>query len=486
MSAIVWFRRDLRLRDHTALCAAARDHADGIIPVFVLDDAILGDGQTGGPVVQFMLGCLAELRKQLRQLKGDLLLLHGEPAVVLKRLVSQTGAKALYFNRDYAPDAIMRDDEVSQALSPLGVQVIACKDQVIFEPDEIRAASSGLPYTVYTAYRKAWIKRLTEQGDHLTGPKVFSRPRLIFPRQVKSLENSPLPTCRQLGFDTLKSLDQVSGETAGLGMLRKFCQGAMAHYDRDRDIPSVAGTSHLSAHLRHGTISPRQALHESLKAIDKGGQPIQQPGWKWIGQLIWRDFFQQVLYHHPRVAHQPFRPGMEDIQWQSNPIGWKAWTSGQTGYPLVDAAMRQLHATGWMHNRLRMVVAMFLTKDLLIDYRRGERHFANWLIDHETAQNNGNWQWCAGTGVDAQPWFRIFNPVLQSQRFDPKGLFIRTYCPELMAVPDKYIHAPWEMPPAMQRMCRVQIGQHYPAPIVNHAIARQEALRLMGAGSRGK
>jgi deoxyribodipyrimidine photo-lyase len=461
MPIIHWFRRDLRLHDNMALFNAHRDSADGIITVFIFDEAILRHPDCGGAILQFMLGCLADLRKSLRSIGGDLVLLHENPLDALKKLAKKSAARAVYYNKDYDPLAIDRDMEVERVLLGDGIEVRPFKDLVIFEEREILAASTGEPYTVYTPYRKAWMKKLGEKGV----AKIVEKPRLRFAKVGKV--GIEVPTVESLGFEPIDQMDIAPGETAARKMLNRFAKRGLAKYARTRNFPAITnGTSRLSPHLRHGTISIREAVAVARKSE------------AWLGELIWREFYQQILFNFPEVATDPFRENLRNLKWREDESAFNAWCTGHTGLPIVDAGMRQLNATGWMHNRVRMIVAMFLTKDLRIDYRRGERYFANHLIDHEVAQNNGNWQWSAGTGTDAQPWFRIFNPASQSKTYDAKGEYIRRWIPELKRIPTRYIHEPHTMPIEIQLKSRCIIGKDYPAPIVDHALARAEALKM--------
>ena len=464
MAAIVWFRRDLRLADHTALWHALNDHRE-VIPVFIFDDRILRATDCGAPIVAFMLGCLHELQANLRKAGGDLILRHGEPLRELAAVANETGATALYFNRDYAPDAIERDDAVERAMTTAGLAVRTFKDQVMYEEQEILSASKGEPYTVYTPYRNAWMKKL-ESDFGKAGPVPLKMPPLKFASKLKDAHSIKLPTVESLGFERDPAHSIPPGEAAANRLLQSFCKKAIAGYATTRNLPALSnGTSQLSPHLRHGTISPRQCLHAAIAARwAKTAKGVDT----WIGELVWREFYQQVLANHPHVADGAFKPKFDKLKWSYDRKHFNAWCEGRTGYPIIDAAMRQLNTTGWMHNRLRMIVAMFLCKDLQIDWKWGERYFMQHLIDGETAQNNGNWQWCASTGTDAQPWFRIFNPQNQSEKFDPKGEFIRRFVPELKNVRDEFIHAPPPMP-------------GYPKPIVDHTKARVKTLAMFKA-----
>lgn len=480
MPVIHWFRRDLRLADNTALEAAARagGTGDGVIPLFIFDDAILKHPDCGGPIVQFMLGCLAELRGALRKMGGELIFLHEEPIGALVRIAKETGASAVYANKDYEPAAVERDEAARRALAAMKVELRLFKDQVIFEEQDILSTASGEPYTVFTPYKNTWLKHFAGKFGR-EGPVPGKTRKIIFAPAIRKLKDAGLPTVQSLGFESLRGMEIEPGESAGMKALQSFCDGPIVRYHETRNFPAIAdGTSRLSPHLRHGTVSPRQALHLALAARTEGGASVARGVDIWISELIWREFYQQIIFNFPHVAAGAFRQKLDKLQWQFDKQHWRAWTEGKTGFPIVDAGMRQLNLTGWMHNRLRMIVAMFLTKDLLIDYKRGERYFANHLIDFETAQNNGGWQWSASTGTDAQPYFRVFNPALQSKTCDPRGAFIRRYCRELKNVPDRFIHAPHEMPLQTQKEIGCVIGKHYPAPIVEHEKARNRAIAM--------
>lgn len=453
-SALVWFRRDLRDFDHAALALALRRHAR-VHCAFVFDTDILDPLPRQDRRVDFILRAVAELDAALRQKGGGLIVRHGRAVEEVPRLAAQLAVATVFANRDYEPFARGRDAAVAARLGAEGRAFIDCKDQVIFERDEV-LTQAGTPFSVFTPYARAWRQRLTP-ADLAEHPCKPGPGQLAVPEAVP-----PAPTLADLGFAPT-DLRIPCGMSGGARLFGEFL-ARIDRYHETRDFPAVQGVSCLSPHLRFGTVSIRQlaaAAHAaSLQVNGKGAAA-------WLNELIWREFHQMILWHRPDVVTHAFKPEYDALVWDDAPALLEAWKTGHTGYPLVDAAQRQLLQSGWMHNRLRMVTASFLTKDLGIDWRLGERHFADWLLDYDLAANNGGWQWAASTGCDAQPWFRIFNPVTQSEKFDPQGRFIRRYVPELQDVPDKFIHAPWKMPapPA-----------HYPPPLVAHAAARERTL----------
>jgi deoxyribodipyrimidine photo-lyase len=467
-SALVWFRRDLRLHDHAALYHALRQHQQ-VWCVFVFDTDILApllaQGLRQDRRLDFIHQSLLQLDHKLRSRGSALLVRHGSAREEIPRLADELGVDTVFTNRDYEPTAIDRDAAVASQLLAQGRGFLDFKDQVIFEKDEI-LTQSGQPFSVFTPYKNAWLKKLNE--FYLTPYPVEK-----YLDRLAPCEGAGIPPLAALGFEELESpLPLPAGADGAQVLLRDFV-ARLDDYGRKRDFPALKGPSYLSTHLRFGTLSIRQlAAYAWGRATHRGSEGAAV----WLSELIWRDFYQAILWHHPRVVAHAFKPTFDAIAWDEVPDWLSAWKAGRTGYPLVDAAQRQLLASGYMHNRLRMVSASFLTKDLGISWREGEAHFAQHLLDFDLAANNGGWQWAASTGCDAQPWFRIFNPVTQSEKFDPKGSFIRRYVPELAVVPDRYIHAPWLMPEDVQKTSGVRIGQDYPAPIVDHAEARQRTL----------
>ncbi|HET7096231.1 MAG TPA: deoxyribodipyrimidine photo-lyase [Casimicrobiaceae bacterium] len=485
--ALVWFRRDLRDFDHAALYHALRD-AREVYCAFVFDREILDPlPARADRRVEFIRESLVELDAALRSRGGALVVRHDHARTAIPQLAAALRVDAVYANHDYEPAACARDEAVAIELRRQGIALHTFKDQVIFERDEV-LTRAGKPFSVFTPYKRAWLAALTpyamksypvdRYADALAAADagefvniVDKLPGVRFARGV--------PTLAEIGFRgaDLAALGVQAGMSGAAARIRDF-RKRIDRYCDARDFPAAKGPSYLSVHLRFGTASIREvAAWAHRRSLEPGGEGAAT----WLSELIWRDFFAQLLWHRPDIVDHAFKPEYDDLRFENDRAKFAAWREGRTGYPIVDAAMRQIDATGYMHNRLRMIAASFLVKDLLVDWRRGERYFADTLLDYELASNNGGWQWAASTGCDAQPYFRIFNPVTQSERFDPAGKFIRRYVPELAAVPDGQIHAPWRMSIADQRELGVVIGRDYPAPIVDHAKAREDALALFGA-----
>jgi len=471
-TALVWFRRDLRTFDHAALSHALRSH-DRVFCAFIFDTTILDPLPRSDRRVEFILRAVEEVDASLRAMGGGLMVRHGNPLDEIPQLAVELGAGAVYVNRDYEPAAVARDDEIRERLRRLtSADFFDFKDQVVFERNEVMT-QGGTPFSVFTPYKNAWLKRLTP--DDLAEHDIASHASRLAPLPA----GEQLPDLATLGFKptNLGALALPTGMSGAQTLFDDFT-GRMERYADTRNFPAVKGPSYLSAHLRFGTISIRQMARRAYGHANTGAQT-------WLSELIWRDFYHAILWHHPHVVSRCFKPVFDALEWDDAPELFAAWCEGRTGYPLIDAAMRQLAQTGYMHNRLRMVAASFLTKDLGIDWQRGEAWFAEQLIDFDLAANNGGWQWAASTGCDAQPWFRIFNPVTQSEKFDPQGKFIRRYVPELARVPDKFIHAPWIMKPVELAACGIAIGVDYPAPVVDHAVARSRTLARFKAVTAG-
>ena len=469
--ALVWFRRDLRVHDQAALYHALRA-AEQVWCVFVFDTAILGPLPRRDRRIEFIHDSVGELDAQLRALGGRLLVRHGPARAEVVRLAGELGAQAVYANHDDEPDGLARDAAVGAALGDAGIALHTSKDHVVFERSEL-LTQSGKPYTVFTPYKNAWLKKL--------------EPFFIEPYQVErhaaSLAAPPagvsaaIPSLAAIGFEStnLHALKIPTGTTGAKQLLDDFLP-RMDDYGEARNFPAIRGPSYLSVHLRFGTVSIRALAAAACAQIERtnsAGAAV------WLSELIWRDFYHQILHHRPHVVGASFKPEYDRIRWEEGARAdelFAAWCDGRTGYPLVDAAMAQINQTGYMHNRLRMVVASFLTKDLGIDWRRGEAYFATHLNDFDLAANNGGWQWASSSGCDAQPYFRIFNPVAQSEKFDPQGKFIRRYLPQLASLPDAALHAPWAARPVDLSAAGVVLGRDYPRPVVDHAQARAATL----------
>ncbi|MGI4815316.1 MAG: cryptochrome/photolyase family protein [Janthinobacterium lividum] len=476
---LVWFRRDLRIADHAALYHALTQ-CRRVLCLFVFDSDILHDLPDSDRRVAFIHAALHELDERLGEAGSALIVRHGQALEMVLDTARRAPVQAVFANRDYEPATLARDHAVGDALAAHGIALFTFKDQVIFEQDEVLSAQNE-PYTVYSPYKRKW---LSQAGPAAFSPYPVEDHLHALTAVPRSLAHK-LPPLKKLGFGHAQAPGVPTGERGALVLLDDFV-ARIGHYAKAREIPSVKGSSLLSVHLRHGTLSIRAAaraawarLHDHAEA---GGAEV------WLSELAWRDFFFNVLFHHPRVgqpgAHRAFREEFDRIEWASGKTAdahFKAWCAGQTGYPLVDAAMRQINTTGYMHNRLRMVVASFLCKDLGLDWRLGEAYFERELNDFDLSANNGNWQWAASTGCDAQPYFRIFNPLTQSTRFDAEGTFIRAFVPELARLPAKAIHAPWLAKPEVLQAAGLTLGADYPLPIVDHAVAREQALQRYAA-----
>jgi len=488
-TALVWFRRDLRDHDHAALHHALADAAK-VHCVFVFDTEILDALEDRADRrVAFIHGSVTELDEALCKQGGGLRVLHGRARDLIPQLARELGVQAVYWGRDYEPAARDRDADVILQLQQAGIEPRPVKEHVIFERDEVLTLA-GKPFTVFTPYKNAWLKRLRATEPPLIDVTVF--PVEAKPGQLQALPaDTRMPSLAEMGFEPTNNaaLGITPGMTGGRERLADFAERIDGYKDR-RDFPAVKGVSYLSVHLRFGTVSVRACARLALGLVEgqapAGSASDSAPEGKiaWLNELIWRDFYFAILHHFPHAANGPFRPEYEALVTDQDAERLAAWQEGRTGYPLVDAAMRQLNTTGYMHNRLRMVTASFFAKHLLLDWRLGEAYFAGKLIDFDQSANNGGWQWAASTGCDAQPYFRIFNPINQSEKFDAEGKFIRRYVPELAKVPAKYIHAPWTLPPLEAQSCGFVLGRDYPAPIVDHATQRAEALKRYAAAAK--
>jgi deoxyribodipyrimidine photo-lyase len=470
-TSIVWFRRDLRLCDHVALARAARS-SERVVCAFVLDPLLLRSERIGAPIVAFFFDALGELREALRARRSDLVLLEGDVAHELLRLSKRTGADALFYNVDYEPDALARDERVSASLRSAGLHVEASLDHVYFAAGEVLQPGNQ-PYTVFTPYKRRWLARYEEDARPPADSREAVRKKLALRDALGATLEVPAP--ERYGYERSPHFPR-GGERRAQELLAAFVERGMPAYATRRNFPADAGTSHLSPHLRAGTIGIRTCVAAAREARAYAGGEAARGCETWLSELIWREFYQQILANFPHVAREPFVAAAKCLPYRESEADWRSWCEGRTGYPIVDAAMRALNACGWMHNRLRMIAASFLTKDLLLDYRLGERYFERHLADGDLAANNGGWQWSASTGTDAAPYFRVFNPVLQSRRFDPEGRFIKSMLPELARLGPEQVHAPWLLAPLEAESLGFRLGRDYPEPIVDHAAARERAL----------
>jgi deoxyribodipyrimidine photo-lyase len=479
--SLFWFRRDLRIDDNAGLYRALRQSAQ-VYCVFVFDrdilDALQAEGIRDDRRVEFILESVVELDAALRECDSGLIVRHAAAWKDIPALAAALGVDAVFTNRDYEPRAIARDRLVAKALKSAGRQLLHDKDQVIFEQDEVLTQAQQ-PFSVFTPYKNAWMRKIAGDGGDFylqayPGHRYLDR---LAPLPAQLADT--MPSLQALGFgkSNLADLGVLTGMSGAQTLLDDFA-GRIGQYDTARDYPAVKGPSYLSVHLRFGTVSVRALARLAFERM-RDGQAHGNGAAVWLSELIWRDFYCMILHHHPHVVGHAFKPAYDTIAWESGDHAeqlFSAWCDGRTGYPLVDAAMRQLNLTGYMHNRLRMVTASFLIKDLGIDWRWGERYFADQLNDFDLASNNGGWQWAASSGCDAQPYFRIFNPVTQSEKFDASGKFIRRYLPQLAKLSDKRIHAPWTASADELLQAGIVLGVDYPQPVVQHDLARQRTL----------
>jgi len=462
MRTLVWFRgKDLRLGDHAPLASALG--AGEAILLFVLDPYFFAKerAQELPHRMQYLLESLTALEKNVAHLGGRLLIAKGKVTQVVPELASKFRVQRVVAYRWTEPFARERDERVRKALA---VPFELFEGETLLPPDQVKT-QGGKPFSVYTPFARAARRELPDLAP-LPAPKGL--PPL--PADVVHT-SEPIPTLADLGL-THNARLTPGGERAARDRLALFLRAAGARYHEDRDRMDLPGTSRLSQDLKFGTLSARAAWHAATKALEGKAQERFQ------AELLWRDFAHHLLFHRPLLLKEPNRPEFGRFPWERDPAGWSAWTTGHTGYPVVDASARQLLRDGFVHNRARMISASFLAKHLRIDYRRGEAHYTKYLTDGDWAQNNAGWQWSAGCGCDAQPYFRIFNPVTQGEKFDPDGAYVREFVPELAGLDSKYIHAPWTAPPLILKAAGVQLGKSYPSPIVDHATSRDLFLKL--------
>ncbi|MEI6353991.1 MAG: deoxyribodipyrimidine photo-lyase [Methylococcus sp.] len=466
--AIVWFRKDLRLADQPAL-AKALDTSQQLVPLYIDDWAEDNPWAMGRASRWWLHQSLKALDDALLALGSRLIIRRGQPLEVLEEIIRETGATRVFWNRLYTPYEMARDRLIKATLSAKEVEVLSFNSALLYEPWEI-ARPQGGPYKVFTPFWKAVIAKglhgFTEPApDHL--PKV---PSSIATEPLSSLKLLP-----KIGWDQGFYSSWPVGEQAAMRRLTTFIKGAVSGYQAGRNVPSMEGTSRLSPHLHFGEISPRQII----EMLSQGQLSLHQGPLCFQREVGWREFGIHLLYHFPETSDQPLDQRFNGFPWREDDQGLqlKAWQRGQTGFPIVDAGMRELWHTGWMHNRVRMIVASLLCKNLLIDWRQGAHWFWDTLVDADLASNSLGWQWTAGCGADAAPYFRIFNPILQGEKFDPEGRYVRTWCPELKGLPDRFIHQPWEAPSEILEGAGVLLGTHYPRPVVDLKGSREAALK---------
>lgn len=468
-NSLFWFRRDLRIQDNAGLYHALNG-SDSVACMFVLDTTILFELGSYDTRIDFLWHTLNNLKEELRALGSDLIIVEGDPKDVVPKLAKKYKVDTVYCNEDYEPKARQRDKNVADLLKEKKIAFFSLKDQVIFAKDEVLSAQ-GRPYSGFTHYANAWKKKFKmEEIEEYECEHTYDK--------FAQFKSQDLPTLKSMGFEeTHVSKSKIGFSHAeAKKLLQSFVSKRIKQYKKGRDFPSLSGVSYLSVHNRFGTLSIRELFRAALKVRTNDAE-VKENIDTWINELIWREFYFQILYNFPRVAYEPFNSEYKNFPWENDMEKFQKWCDGETGYPIVDAAMHQLNQTGYMHNRLRMVTASFLTKHLLVDYRLGEQYFAAKLLDYDLSANNGGWQWAASTGCDSQPYFRVFNPILQSEKFDPEAKFIKKMLPIFASIEPKYIHNPSEYRKELEELGFI-LGEDYPEPIVNHKEARQHTLEL--------
>lgn len=466
-TAIVWFRNDLRIHDHPAL-ATALATADTVIPLFILNEDILNGRHSSSNRNRFLLECLTDLKHNLQKRGTDLIVRSGSPDLILKELSREVSAEAIYYTADYSPYAIKRDKTVKAALQSAGVDFHSFPGRLAVSAMDKVQTKAGTPHKVFTPYYKNWLQ--------VERRKLAELPDSFPPLPSKLMKGSFAAIESHIDHAYLSPNAIKGGETNARKRLQIFISEAINTYHETNNNLGLHGTSRLSSYLHFGCLSPVEI--ERLLPDTPGATA-------WRRQLAWRDFYHYILFYFPQNAHQEFQDRYRNLKWETSDAALMAWEEGRTGYPVVDASMRQLRQEGWMHNRARLIVGSFLTKDLGLDWRLGEQHFMRWLIDGDEANNNGNWQWIASVGVDPAPLFRrLYNPTTQQIKFDPNATYVHTFVPELSKVPKQYISEPWKMPEQIQVESNCFIGTTYPQPIVDHKLARAATLeRYYGAAS---
>jgi deoxyribodipyrimidine photo-lyase len=462
-SSLVWLRRDLRLYDHKALFHALKN-SNAVYCCFIFDIKILDKlSIKNDRRIDFIWHALKEIKADLNKLGSDLIVEIGDPVILIPSLIEKYKCNALFLNKDYEKYAIDRDNRISDELQKKNIETYKYKDQVIFEEREILTQNNS-PYTVFTPYKNTHLKKIFNEGITQFDCESYKV-------NLAKFKNKSLQSLKEIGFEksNISSIKIPLGTQGGLALIEDF-KTRINNYNYSRNFPGIKGVSYLSVHNRFGTVSIRHLAKIALEHNSEGSSI-------WLNELIWRDFYFQILSNFPHIQDgETFKSKYNNLKFENDEKKFSAWANGKTGFPIVDAGMRQLNSTGFMHNRLRMIIACFLVKDLLIDWRWGEKYFAEHLIDFDFSANNGGWQWAASTGCDAQPYFRIFNPLLQSEKFDPEGKFIKRYVPELELLNKKQIHQPSVFFNESPNNFPVKMGLDYPFPIVSHA---EQKLKIM-------
>jgi deoxyribodipyrimidine photo-lyase len=463
-TAILWFRRDLRLTDNPALLEALAS-ADRIVPVYIHAPEEEGAGAPGAASRWWLHHSLGSLAAEL-ELRGSSLLIRRGPSLqALLALAGETGASSVHWNRLYEPALVARDRQVESELAAQGLLASSCSGHLLFEPWEVRNGS-GDPYRVFTPFWKTCLRTLDQRGRPQEAPQGWA----AAPAGLASLRVEELDLAPRIRWDAGLAEHWQPGEAGALARLDAFAAEAIGSYASDRDRPDLIGTSRLSPHLHFGELSPRQALAAARQQPGQGAEAF-------VRELGWREFAHHLLHHFPHTVEAPLDPRFETLAWRRDAGQLEAWQAGRTGFPIVDAGMRELWHTGWMHNRVRMIVASLLTKNLFMHWREGASWFWDTLVDADLANNTLGWQWTAGCGADAAPYYRVFNPVLQAERFDPGRRYLRRWVPELAGLPDKWVACPWAAPPGTLDAAGIVLGRDYPEPVVDPRGSRDEALR---------
>ncbi len=465
-AAIIWFRNDLRISDQPALCAAVQ-RGGPVIPLFIWSPEEEGDWPPGACSQWWLHHSLTRLQEQCTALGSPLVIRRGTAISVLQEVVHETGAQAVFWNRRYEPAIRQRDQELKATLKQQGLHVESFNGSLLIEPWEVQT-QQGKPYQVFTPFWKACQSR-RERRQPLDAPAALSGPATA----LASLPLADLKLLPTRNWDAALLDHWTPGELGAEHALQRFVSQLVGDYHTGRDRPDKQATSRLSPHLHFGEVTPCQVEQTLLTQRVN----FESPGVRtFVNELGWREFAHHVLFHFPQTPREPLRAHFRNFPWIENSSWLRAWQRGRTGYPIIDAGMRELWTTGWMHNRVRMLVGSFLTKDLLLPWQAGARWFWDTLLDADLPNNTLGWQWISGCGADAAPYFRVFNPITQGEKFDPAGVYVRRWCPELADLPNRWIHQPWNAPEAVLRQAKVTLGHDYPAPIVDHAAARAAAL----------